>query len=45
VTAQVSWIHIAPIKALAIQELEQVELGPVGVENDRRFCIVDPAED
>jgi MOSC domain-containing protein len=38
----VAWIHVAPIKALAIQELEQVELGHLGVENDRRFCIVDP---
>ena len=38
----VSWIHVAPIKALAIQELQEVELGRLGVENDRRFCIVDP---
>lgn len=41
-SAHVSWIHIVPIKALAIQELQQVELGTLGVENDRRFCIVDP---
>ena len=41
-TAHVSWIHVAPIKALAIQELQEVELGRLGVENDRRFCIVDP---
>jgi uncharacterized protein len=41
-SAHVSWIHVAPIKALAIQELQQVELGKLGVENDRRFCIVDP---
>ena len=41
-TARVAWIHVAPIKALAIQELQRVELGPLGVENDRRFCIVDP---
>lgn len=40
-SAHVSWIHVAPIKALAIQELQQVELGRLGVENDRRFCIVD----
>ena len=40
--ARVAWIHVAPIKALAIQELQQVELGLKGVENDRRFCIVDP---
>lgn len=37
-----AWIHVAPIKALAIQELQEVRLGPKGVENDRRFCIVDP---
>ena len=40
--AHVSWIHVAPIKALAVQELQEVELGRLGVENDRRFCIVDP---
>src|SRR4051794_32204802 len=41
-SAHVSWIHVAPIKGLAIQELQEVELGALGVENDRRFCIVDP---
>ena len=41
-SARVAWIHVAPIKALAIQALESVELGPRGVEYDRRFCIVDP---
>jgi uncharacterized protein len=41
VPARIAWIHVAPIKALAIQELEQVELGREGVENDRRFCVVD----
>lgn len=40
--ARVAWIHVAPIKALAVQELERVDLGLLGVENDRRFCIVDP---
>jgi uncharacterized protein len=38
---RVAWIHVAPIKALAIQELAEVRLDPRGVENDRRFCIVD----
>jgi MOSC domain-containing protein len=42
VNAHVAWIHVAPIKALAIQELRQVKLSLLGVENDRRFCIVDP---
>jgi uncharacterized protein YcbX len=41
-SARVAWIHVAPIKALAVQELRQVELGREGVETDRRFCIVDP---
>ena len=41
VTGRVAWIHSAPIKALAIQELQQVQLDLLGVENDRRFCIVD----
>lgn len=41
-TARVAWIHVAPIKALAVQELDVVELGLCCVENDRRFCIVDP---
>ena len=41
-TGRVAWIHVAPIKALAIQELQEVELGLLGIENDRRFCIVDP---
>ena len=40
--AHVTWIHVAPIKALAIQQLDHVDLGLLGVENDRRFCIVDP---
>ena len=40
-TARVAWIHLAPIKALAIQEIEQVYLDRNGVEGDRRFCIVD----
>lgn len=40
----VAWIHVAPIKALAVQELRRVHVGAGGVEEDRRFCIVD-AED
>lgn len=40
-TGRVAWIHVAPIKALAIQELQEVRLDRTGVENDRRFCIVD----
>lgn len=42
-SAQVAWIHVAPVKSLAIQERERIVLGPRGVEDDRRFCIVDEA--
>ncbi|HEY3218717.1 MAG TPA: MOSC N-terminal beta barrel domain-containing protein [Candidatus Limnocylindria bacterium] len=38
----VAWIHVAPIKALAIEERQRVALGPKGVEGDRRFCLIDP---
>ena len=38
----VAWIHVAPIKALAIEERQSVDLGTAGVEGDRRFCIVEP---
>ena len=37
----VAWIHVAPIKALAVQERTHVELGPEGVAGDRRFCVID----
>ena len=40
--SHVAWIHVAPIKALAVQELQEVEIDRLGVANDRRFCIVDP---
>lgn len=32
---------MAPIKALSVQERQSLELGPNGVEDDRRYCIVD----
>ncbi len=40
-SAHVAWIHVAPIKALAVQEVDRVELTLTGAANDRRFCIVD----
>lgn len=39
---RVAWLHVAPIKALAIESRERVYIGPLGVEGDRRFCLVDP---
>src|SRR5438132_565507 len=41
VNARVAWIHVAPIKALAIEERQRVELSKRGVPGDRQFCIVD----
>lgn len=41
VKGTVVWIHVAPIKALHVEERRSVVLGPHGVEDDRRFCIVD----
>ncbi len=38
----VAWIHVAPVKALAIDSRREAYIGPLGVEGDRRFCIVDP---
>ena len=41
----VAWIHVAPVKGLRIEERERIELGPHGVDDDRRFCIVDVESD
>ncbi|HEU5288930.1 MAG TPA: MOSC N-terminal beta barrel domain-containing protein, partial [Candidatus Limnocylindria bacterium] len=40
-TGTVAWLHVAPIKSLQIQTRERVTLTSRGVEEDRRFCIVD----
>lgn len=40
-TGTVAWLHVAPIKSLQIQTRERVTLTARGVEEDRRFCIVD----
>jgi uncharacterized protein YcbX len=39
----VAWLYVAPVKSLQIQERPRVMLTPRGVEEDRRFCIVDEA--
>ena len=41
VKGTVAWIHVAPIKALAVQQLHEVRVELGGVVDDRRFCIVD----
>jgi uncharacterized protein YcbX len=40
-TGTVAWLHVAPIKSLQIQSRERVTLSACGVDEDRRFCIVD----
>jgi uncharacterized protein YcbX len=37
---KVAWLYVAPVKGLAIESRDHVELGPHGVEDDRRFCLV-----
>jgi uncharacterized protein YcbX len=39
--AAVSWLSMAPVKSLRIQEVPEVHLGPDGVEGDRRFLLSD----
>lgn len=40
----VAWLHVAPIKSLQIQERQRVTLTTRGVDEDRRFCIVDGSD-
>jgi len=42
-SARVAWIHVAPVKSLQIHSRERVMLTLRGVEDDRRFCLVDAA--
>ncbi len=37
----VAWITIAPVKALALVQRDEVELEPFGVRDNRRFHLVD----
>ena len=37
--ARVAWITIAPVKGLALLRREEVQLGPFGVREDRRFYL------
>jgi uncharacterized protein YcbX len=42
-TARISWISATPVKALAVQQLAEVELLDGGPRGDRRFYLVDEA--
>jgi uncharacterized protein YcbX len=37
---KVAWLHVAPVKGLAIEAREHIQLGRAGVEEDRLFCLV-----
>ena len=34
-------IHIAPVKSLTLSEVDSVRVGTRGIENDRRFLLLD----
>ena len=38
---KVAWLHVAPVKSLAIETRDHIELGIDGVQDDRRFCLID----
>src|SRR4051794_733984 len=38
--ASVSWIYVAPVKGLALVPRDEVELGPTGIFDDRRFHLI-----
>jgi uncharacterized protein YcbX len=42
-SARVAWISRTPVKALALQHLQEAELGEGGVEGDRRFYLIGEA--
>jgi uncharacterized protein YcbX len=40
-SARVSWIRLTPVKALALNQVEEIELLESGLRGDRRFYLVD----
>lgn len=41
--ATVGWLATAPVKAMALDERGEVQVGPTGILGDRRFLLVDPS--
>jgi MOSC domain-containing protein len=41
VRGSVAWITVAPVKSLALQRLDEVQVGPEGAAGDRRFFLLD----
>lgn len=40
-TARVSWISLTPVKALALEHVDEIDLLEAGLRGDRRFFLVD----
>ena len=40
-TARLAWISLTPVKALALSQVEEAELGETGIRGDRLFFLVD----
>ncbi len=40
-TARVAWISLTPVKALALAQVDEIELDEHGLRGDRRFYLVD----
>jgi uncharacterized protein YcbX len=41
VTARISWISMTPVKALALEHVDEIEVLESGLRGDRRFFLVD----
>jgi uncharacterized protein YcbX len=41
---KVAWLHVAPVKGLLIEQRDHIVLGQHGVEEDRRFCLIDETD-
>ncbi|MGH2464015.1 MAG: MOSC domain-containing protein [Candidatus Limnocylindrales bacterium] len=40
---RVVWLATAPVKAMALAERDEVEVGPSGIAGDRQFLLIDPS--
>ena len=40
-SGRVAWLHIAPVKSMALTAVDSIELGVDGVSDNRRFMVVD----
>ena len=38
----IGWLALAPVKAMALDERSEVQVGPTGILGDRRFLLIDP---